>query len=83
MPRHIGQERIAGYGVVHIGLNIRHKAHGTLPSFLSARIVEQDEATKGVALCIGGHDVWGVFVSHFEADCVAKRRKALRWANGA
>ena len=49
----------------------------------ATRIVEQDKAAKCIAFRISGHDVWVFFASHLEADSVAKRRKALRWANGA
>ena len=78
-PGDVGEQRVGGDLVVHVGLDVGDEAHGTLPGLFGAGVVEEDEAAEGVAVGFGL--VPGAF--DLEADGVAERCQALRRADRA
>ena len=75
LPGNVRKQRVARYSVVQVCLNVGHQAHGALPGFLRARVMQEDETAEGVSLRISrdGVSVCVVAAGDLEADGVAKR----------
>ena len=71
-PGDVGKQRVPGDGIVQVCLDVGHQAHRTFPGFLSAWVVQQDEAAEGIAFRVSRDKVPVFCALNLEAYGVAE-----------